>query len=1088
MGFALHDPHTAMYRTLRPPLIALSLLHSLFLFLSVAEAPAQGIEGLGFDVVSSVSHDGSAVVGRSGSGEGFLWREGENLLSLGADMAPRDVTVTGAGSTVVIGLDWTSGAYTPFVWQNGAITTLDYGDQNDEFNYWGGAFGISADGSIIVGHSAEWIDTGDPTDPDILSAPTRWVGGVRSLLDDFPGHAAAVSADGSVVAGEQQDGGSYYLVRWSQSGGEILGSGFASAVSFDGTTIVGVDWSSGSPRALLYRGASLEVLGDGIPKSVSGNGSVVVGTNSSQTAAILWTEADGIRDLAVVLEQDYGMDLEGWILTDASDISADGTVIVGRGQNPGGFAEAWRVVLCGTVAEWNDPAGGAFDDEQNWLDLAVPDSATTARFDSGDAYIVTFAGDAGNNRLEVSGGVDVAFGLGSNTHTLSGVCADETVEVDGARLSVRAGTLRSEKNAVLTGTEAEPGELFVRGSGARLEADSALFVGDAGHGLLRVEETAETFAYEALVGSGPGGRGTVEVEGGSRLVVESTLSLALVEGAEGDVLVTGEGSELVLNSYGSVGSTGIGTARVASSGRLLFEDPALGLDIGTDATGDGSLEVESRGIVVGEFLTVGVEGSAQVTITGEGTIQVTNLEAAVEPESQGLLDIQGGGGEGALLNVRGVARIGVEGTATLRVTATGFVFGTDDDGPAGRFVFGAESGGVGSLEVGDDGVVGAMREMVVGERGTGVMSVLGPESLVSVGTLRVGGSDAGAGGSGLVSVGGTGSRLEAELIVLGRGGSGILLALPGGTVEASGIVVYGNGLQELGGTIDAATIVVQPAFEPRTEAEAQAVALEHTGSVRTGSVRTDTLLVFGEGAGIAADALTVLGGGIVGGTGPFPFGFTNAGTISPADTASATATFAVAGDLVQVAGGVLEVELGGTAEGEHDRLAATGTAMLGGTLRLVLRPDYVPEVGDEYEVVTAASVEGSFEAVEMPPDVALVLSYTAAGVVATVTGVTLDAEGGPDPAAVPQETVLLAPYPNPVAGRATVTFEVPEAGPVRLVVYDVLGREVAVLAEGSVEAGRHEAVLDAVAFPSGTYVIQLTASGPVQAQRVTVVR
>ena len=44
---------------------------------------------------------------------------------------------------------------------------------------------------------------------------------------------------------------------------------------------------------------------------------------------------------------------------------------------------------------------------------------------------------------------------------------------------------------------------------------------------------------------------------------------------------------------------------------------------------------------------------------------------------------------------------------------------------------------------------------------------------------------------------------------------------------------------------------------------------------------------------------------------------------------------------------------------------------------------------------------------------------------------------------------------------------------VRLVVYDVLGRQINVLAEGTREAGTHEVVFEASRLPSGTYLVQL---------------
>ena len=91
-------------------------------------------------------------------------------------------------------------------------------------------------------------------------------------------------------------------------------------------------------------------------------------------------------------------------------------------------------------------------------------------------------------------------------------------------------------------------------------------------------------------------------------------------------------------------------------------------------------------------------------------------------------------------------------------------------------------------------------------------------------------------------------------------------------------------------------------------------------------------------------------------------------------------------------------------------------------------------------------------------------------------------------AEVVRELALAVPAPNPTAGTARVAFALPEAGAVRVSVYDVRGREVAVLADRPFEAGRHEAVLDASRLAAGVYVVRLAAAGRVLTQRATVVR
>lgn len=78
--------------------------------------------------------------------------------------------------------------------------------------------------------------------------------------------------------------------------------------------------------------------------------------------------------------------------------------------------------------------------------------------------------------------------------------------------------------------------------------------------------------------------------------------------------------------------------------------------------------------------------------------------------------------------------------------------------------------------------------------------------------------------------------------------------------------------------------------------------------------------------------------------------------------------------------------------------------------------------------------------------------------------------------------------PNPTDGRTTFTFSLNGEADVLLAVYDVLGREVAVLASGRLSAGSHTATLDAGPLPGGLYTFRYVVDGRVETGRVTVVR
>jgi len=80
-------------------------------------------------------------------------------------------------------------------------------------------------------------------------------------------------------------------------------------------------------------------------------------------------------------------------------------------------------------------------------------------------------------------------------------------------------------------------------------------------------------------------------------------------------------------------------------------------------------------------------------------------------------------------------------------------------------------------------------------------------------------------------------------------------------------------------------------------------------------------------------------------------------------------------------------------------------------------------------------------------------------------------------APVPEAFVLEPNYPNPFRASTTIRFGLPEASPVRLTVYDVLGRQVAVLVDASLAPGIHRVRFDAAHLPSGMYLVALEAGG-----------
>ena len=101
------------------------------------------------------------------------------------------------------------------------------------------------------------------------------------------------------------------------------------------------------------------------------------------------------------------------------------------------------------------------------------------------------------------------------------------------------------------------------------------------------------------------------------------------------------------------------------------------------------------------------------------------------------------------------------------------------------------------------------------------------------------------------------------------------------------------------------------------------------------------------------------------------------------------------GDYTQTAGGVMQVELGGTGSGGFDVLNVTGTATLDGMLDLTYWDTFTAQVGDSFVILTAGDLTGTFANVVLPDAKIWDINYdfNADTVTLTVTEV-------PDPASL----------------------------------------------------------------------------------------
>ena len=81
--------------------------------------------------------------------------------------------------------------------------------------------------------------------------------------------------------------------------------------------------------------------------------------------------------------------------------------------------------------------------------------------------------------------------------------------------------------------------------------------------------------------------------------------------------------------------------------------------------------------------------------------------------------------------------------------------------------------------------------------------------------------------------------------------------------------------------------------------------------------------------------------------------------------------------------------------------------------------------------------------------------------------------------AAAQGFALRSSFPNPFRGATTVEFTLERPAEVEVAVFDVLGRKVSTLVEGTQAAGTAQVKWDAAGLPPGLYISQLRVNGEV---------
>ena len=352
-------------------------------FLAVGSAFGNGtIQGIGYvpgasggSTARAVSADGSFVVGNAaqmgfagGETEAIRWTQAGGMTFLG-DLPGGPIRSWGTGVSdngmVVVGegrydalpeqfqaTRWTPGTGTVGLGflPGGALSSSE---------------GVSADGSVVVGTSQSasrnrqafrWTDAGG----------MQGLGGLQAGLNSF---AFGTTPDGGMVYGASQAGSTMNAAYWTAAdgwtslgmlpgGSPFFGANITNA-SADGSVLAG---NSSSANAIMFepivwnatdgmQGLGFLEVGHemAITTGMSGDGQTVIGVSGPFSGInrkpFIWDAVNGMRNMSDVLVSDYGVDLNGWTLIEAGDISRDGSTIVGYGANPAGIIEGFVVTI-----------------------------------------------------------------------------------------------------------------------------------------------------------------------------------------------------------------------------------------------------------------------------------------------------------------------------------------------------------------------------------------------------------------------------------------------------------------------------------------------------------------------------------------------------------------------------------------------------------------------------------------------------------------------------------------------------------------------------------------------------------------------
>ncbi len=748
---------------------------------------------------------------------------------------------------------------------------------------------------------------------------------------------------------------------------------------------------------------------------------LVLGGPAGSIGTLLATGTGAYDSSRVTISEDL------WVGRDDDGVAGGtGAVTV----SPGGVVE-----VAGSTYLYDDVAGGGdgtltISDGGRFAtgSLYTDDSAAQLQLDGGKLQIVGGVLEPGPTRLTIDsaiGSPELELLDGALAASVSGVSVGAT---GNGILNVRGGSrLYSNTTSIIVGASAGGvGTLLAEDGLVSTNVD--VVVGQSGTGTLNVRDDGQVYAGTLYVGQTASANGTVLIKGvNAKVDVSSALFLSGTGVADiGSLaLVTLEGGgALNLNNGGANGTIWTGGNILCKTGGTLSLDGSIYLDgsveqLGGAVTG-GTFTLRGTGRIVGrgDFLSgVTSPSDSTTTVQATGTLAIGRADLAAGFECAGRVIVNGH-------------------TMTLRD---------------------ADSASVGPVWLSGGTLVGP----------SGGIRVVMNGSLLGSGTVQGRVMNHGAIAANAV----TGLSFAGMLESYGRPVSGALRFLPGGGFTGSG-VLSGSIVADSGATITCAGVTTLGNVSSPGVLDVSGTL--HCGALSVTVTAADTMRVGGRinfGGGkvtpTASLPLRIEQQGRATGFGSWIGTIVFDGRVAPDSAANGVFGTLTVRTLTGRSSGTLEIEVGALGAAQFDRVSATTSAQLAGTLD-VRRVGFSANPGDSIQILAGGIVTGTFSNVLLDggagASALFEVHYGSNGVWLVFPHGTVDVAEPAAPSA--GRALAFAPLGSP--GRApALELALPIAGEATIELFDLRGARLATLADGPLAAGVHRFTPGLDELPAG---------------------